>query len=70
MIDVVTCTFKKFFTQRFTAVRYKQRIIPGWNNNVKSLHADARAAYVIWLSNGKSNAGLMYGRMISSRKKV
>ena len=48
---------------------HKQRIIPGWNNNVKSLYADARAAYLIWLDNGKSNTGLMYDRMISSRKK-
>ena len=68
MIDVLTCAFKKVFTQQFTSVCHKQKIMHGWNKNVKSLHADARAAYLIWLNNGKSNTGLMYDRMTSSRK--
>ena len=54
------------FSRELTRVN-KFRIVPGWNRNVKSLHAEARLKYLEWLNIGRPRNGLEFDLMKESR---
>ena len=51
---------------KFNGTR-KYKIIPGWNDHVKKVHAIARNHFLSWKQNGKSNEGEYLQNMKESR---
>ena len=45
----------------------KAKIVPGWNDNCKSLHSLAREAYLEWRNAGKPTYGILIEKMKSTR---
>ena len=57
-------------TERYSVQRsQKFKIIPGWNDNVKHIHAEARKHFLTWKNNGKPLTGIYIDKMKSSRAK-
>jgi exonuclease III len=44
--------------------------VPGWSDYVKENHADARSAFLEWISDGKPRYGASHTRMCTSRAKL
>ena len=42
-------------------------IVPGWNDCIKDLHAEARNAYILWRNLGKPRGGPIFELMRHSR---
>ena len=43
-------------------------IIPGWNDEIKTLHSVARKYFLLWVAKGRPKSGLTYEDMVSSKK--
>ena len=43
--------------------------IPGWNHDVKDMHAASRDAYLIWKLSGRANQGVLYDLIRRSRSR-
>ena len=43
------------------------KIIPGWNDNVKHIHAEARKHFFMWMRHGKPQSGIYMDNMKLSR---
>ena len=56
-------------TADFTVLKKNKnfKIVPGWNDEVKEVHADARKKFLKWKENGKPLNGSLYDEMLSSR---
>ena len=50
--------------------RAKDVIVPGWNEQVKELHVEARHAYLTWRDVGKPRQGDVFTTMKLSRSKL
>ena len=46
----------------------KYKTVPGWNDYVKDSYDSYKTSYHNWLSNGKSNVGMLYAEMCEQRK--
>ena len=47
--------------------RGKYKVIPGWNEHIKDVHAAAGEAFIMWISNGKPRSGHYADLMRGSR---
>ena len=48
--------------------KFKFKVIPGWNRNIKQLHSLAREQYLKWLELGRHRNTVQFDRMKESRK--
>lgn len=49
-------------------VKFKKRVVVGWNKHVKSAHRTARDKFHVWLWHGKPTRGHIYDDMSESRR--